>query len=652
MTPPRLQPIDISFDRVSELFLKEIRSGTMTSADVFARAFPHLRERILAEFPAIAMLETSLSKGTTTISKIKVGETVVAGCLIEAEIGQGSMGVVYRAFQTDLDRHVAIKVLRLHGADSSAIADRFELERHAMARLDHPNIVPVYSFGRDFGSYLIMKWIDGHSLHDLQEGNCDYRAQANFSEVRYDWKRLASLALDVASGLQHSHEQGLIHRDIKPGNLLFDKSGKIWITDYGLAKVFDLAKSLSRTGDAIGTPRYMAPEQLRGVCDARCDIYSLGVTLYELASGKKAWENTSLSTLLSKKATLDLPDVRSLNPDVPEGLAKIIMKACAFAPEDRYQTCREFQVVLERFRAGVTPSDRRKGRREADDVFLRKSKQRMTLAASLGAVAVVVAPFLYQSLRSSDVTTTSSQINTPSLVLSNQPTSAVPFQEPLSPPIVSLSSATQDSGTQPNVAPPPARLASTNLLERLADNQDGNLREAVNDFFVESVIEAGKEFHLDHQETSEILDGWNNIVTKYRVGELPQDSVEKFSEGYQESTLPLGTKIITLTRVVERSRMHPSEQQAAFQLLRSFAKAVIHRSIPERDVHFILSRLTKGQRYSLEELRALQVTDNHLRQWLGLVQQRLQFVPESEIRALNIQPELERTIQRIYEDTP
>lgn len=652
MPNPRHQPIDISFERVSELFLKEIRSGTKTSADVFARAFPHLRERILAEFPSMAMLEFSLSKGASALSKIKVGETVIGGCLIEAEIGQGSMGVVYRAFQTDLNRRVAIKVLRLHGDDSGAIADRFELERHAMARLEHPNIVPVYSFGRDFGSYLIMKWIDGHSLHDLQEGNCDYRAQSIFNEIQHDWKRLASLAYDIASGLQHSHEQGLIHRDIKPGNLLFDKSGKIWITDYGLAKVFDLAKSLSRTGDAIGTPRYMAPEQLRGVCDARCDIYSLGVTLYELASGKKAWEDTSLTTLLSKKATLDLPNIKSLNPDVPDGLAKIIMKACAFAPEDRYQTCRELQVVLERFRAGVTPCDRRRGRREADDVFLRKSKQRMTLVASLGTVAVVIAPILYHSLRPRDTAMSARQFDNPPVALSNSPALSTPSQDSVPFPEALPSSALEDSVTAPSDTIPPARLASTNLIERLAETQDGNLREAVSDFFVESVIEAGKEFHLDQQETNEILDGWNNIVTKYRVGELPQHSVEKFSEGYQESTFPLGTKIITLTRVVERSGLQPSEQQSAFHLIRSFAKAVIHRSIPEREVHFILSRLTKGKRYSLEELRALQVSDNQLRQWLGLVQQRLDFVPEWEIRELNILPELERTIQRIYEENP
>lgn len=148
-----------------------------------------------------------------------------------------------------------------------------------------------------------MKYIDGRSLDKLLQPDADYSSQALLAHLQGDWHFFATMAARVADGLQHTHELGLVHRDIKPANLLLDSNRKVWITDFGLAKICDFARSVS--GDAIGTPRYMAPEQLRGVCDVRSDIYSLGITLYELAGGCRAWDDHSLQKITSQRASLD-----------------------------------------------------------------------------------------------------------------------------------------------------------------------------------------------------------------------------------------------------------------------------------------------------------------------------------------------------------
>ena len=134
-------------------------------------------------------------------------------------------------------------------------------------------------------AYLIMKLIEGYSFDQLLEDECDHNGTIWLNELRSNWQKFAQVALDIVSGLEHAHEKGLIHRDIKPSNLMLDKNGRVWITDFGLVKTANYTHSMSHTGDAIGTPRFMSPEQLRGECDFRSDIYSLGLTLYEVATG-------------------------------------------------------------------------------------------------------------------------------------------------------------------------------------------------------------------------------------------------------------------------------------------------------------------------------------------------------------------------------
>ena len=383
-------PEDVTFSSVTELFLSEVRKGVSPSIQDFARAFPHLSELIYKQFPSLLLLESTLRKPKQWGNELP--ETLLGECKIEKEIGRGAMGTVYRAQQNQMGRVVAVKVIPLQHSLTKNLAERFELERHAMARLDHPNIVPVYSYGSDERyAFLIMKLIDGFSLDQLLDEKSNFRYQVILSSYRSNWQSFASLGAQVASGLQHAHDQGLVHRDIKPANLLIDNQQKVWITDFGLAKMYDYALSLSRTGEAIGTPRYMAPEQLRGVCDPRSDVYSLGITLYELASGCKAWESESIEALSLRRNTLSLKDVRSINPEVPEAISKIIMKACEFDPEQRYQSAREMQFVLERYVEGCGQADRRGPNRASNEVYRARSRRNMKIAiASSVAIAVMI----------------------------------------------------------------------------------------------------------------------------------------------------------------------------------------------------------------------------------------------------------------------
>jgi serine/threonine protein kinase len=303
---------------------------------------------------------------------------LLAGYRVLRQIGQGGMGVVYEAEHPRLSRKLAIKVL-IGQKKHSTVPERFRREAEAASRLNHPHIVSVFDFGEQNGvQYLAMAMIDGVSLDVMLDqyraasrsgaetrssaglltmvtaapaaANVEAVGEQSGSEAIHriigadaDFRQLARLGADIASALSHAHQNGTIHRDIKPGNLILDRTGKIWVTDFGLAKVLDDRSDLSRTGDVIGTPRFMAPEQLRGHCDERSDIYSLGITLYEMASGTRAWDSLTTAQLLKIRASADLPELEEQAPFVPRPLAEIIMKACSYRPEDRYQSAQEMQ---------------------------------------------------------------------------------------------------------------------------------------------------------------------------------------------------------------------------------------------------------------------------------------------------------------------
>jgi eukaryotic-like serine/threonine-protein kinase len=265
-------------------------------------------------------------------------------------IGRGGMGVVYSAHQTSLDRRVAIKLLPYSSALLPTQLQRFMLEAKAVAQLHHSNIVPIYTVGKELDlHYYTMQLIDGTSLDKVQQPRWTHKRYRDFLKV----------AVDLADALRHAHVCGIIHRDIKPSNLLLDRNGKIWITDFGLARC-KYETSLTLTGDLLGTVNYMSPEQALGKpVDERTDIYSLGVTLYEMLAGQQAFSGQVRHAVLRSIEHDEPTQLRKLQPDVPYDLETVILKAMSKDREDRYSSAAEMLYDLEAVRDGLPIDGRR-----------------------------------------------------------------------------------------------------------------------------------------------------------------------------------------------------------------------------------------------------------------------------------------------------
>ncbi len=247
------------------------------------------------------------------------------------EIGRGGMGVIYEAEQITLKRRVALKVLTTSTHESAKQLERFQREAEAIARLHHTNIVPVFGSGSQDGvHYFAMQLIDGQPLNQLPETSL---------------AAIGKLGMQAASALAYAHSHGVLHRDVKPSNLLLDTSGEVWVTDFGLAKLSDVGE-LTQTGDIMGTLKYMAPEQLEGRADERTDIYSLGLTLYELATRKPAFD-------ISKSLAIEFVITRSRRHGrlilTSRAIRNNYLKATAFEPVHRYASAAELADDLRCF---------------------------------------------------------------------------------------------------------------------------------------------------------------------------------------------------------------------------------------------------------------------------------------------------------------
>jgi serine/threonine protein kinase len=289
------------------------------------------------------------------------------------EVGRGGMGVVYEAVQLSLGRRVALKVLPFAAALDARQLQRFKNEAQAAAHLHHPHIVPVHGVGCERGvPYYAMEYIEGQTLAQLidtlrqpgsiwaQSGDhapvADTAPQAAVATKRSSAdpaqsRAAAILAVQAAEALEHAHQQGVIHRDIKPGNLLVDAHGDLWVTDFGLALVQGDAH-LTMTGELVGTLRYMSPEQAlgrRAPLDHRTDIYSLGATLYELLTLEPAFTGQDRRELLRQIAFEEPRPPRRLDKQMPHDLETIALKAMAKLPEERYATAQELADDLKRF---------------------------------------------------------------------------------------------------------------------------------------------------------------------------------------------------------------------------------------------------------------------------------------------------------------
>src|SRR5512138_155712 len=251
---------------------------------------------------------------------------------VKAELGRGGMATVYRAYDPRFEREVAVKVLPselLHADPQFRL--RFEREAKIIAHLEHSAIVPVYDVGEADGQpYFVMRYMSGGSLSD--------RMKAGVMDV----DEAARILGIIAPGLDEAHSRGIIHRDIKPSNILFDKRNNPYISDFGIAKLSQ-AQTGNVTGSAIiGTPAYMAPEQAQGdEIDGRTDIYSLGIILYEMLTGKQPYEADTPMAVAIKHITDPVPHILNANPKLPEGMETIIQTAMAKKKTDRYNTAVE-----------------------------------------------------------------------------------------------------------------------------------------------------------------------------------------------------------------------------------------------------------------------------------------------------------------------
>ncbi len=399
-----------AIEELTEEFLERRREGEDLSIDAFATEHPGAAERIRELFPVLLLMEGLGSDQTEAIDQTESAPE--SKCPIERlgdyrilrEIGRGGMGVVYEAEQESLGRRVALKVLpKAHLASAEGLA-RFKREAQAAARLLHTNIVPVFGVGHQDGiHYYVMQYIDGRGLDgvleqlarehrdDLTDGADEKStagsavtqsfasppnrtgsdtvsvgphdhgdrvarkralssASANGSRShngRY-WRSVAEIGVQVAQALDYAHQQGTLHRDIKPGNLLVDTQGTVWITDFGLAKLAE-HDDLTRSGDMLGTLRYMAPEQFEGKSDARSDVYSLGLTLYELLTLRPAFGETSCGRLLRQVPWQEPPRPRKIDPAIPRDLETVVLKATAADGNNRYQTAGDLEKDLRRF---------------------------------------------------------------------------------------------------------------------------------------------------------------------------------------------------------------------------------------------------------------------------------------------------------------
>lgn len=257
---------------------------------------------------------------------------------IETEIGSGGMALVYKARQSTLNRHVAVKVLPpLFASRNPDFIKRFQHEAEAIAGLEHPNILPVYEFGVDQGYYYIV-------MRYIKEG----KTLARVMRQSLSQKQVIELIIQVGHALDYAHKNGVIHRDLKPSNILIADDWPL-LSDFGLAKTNDL--NLTATGMSLGTPAYMAPEQARGgTIDHRVDIYALGVILYEVLTGciPHRDESDTTYTILHKRCTEPPRSPREINPNISEGIEQVILRALAMKPRDRYNDMADFVTSLQK----------------------------------------------------------------------------------------------------------------------------------------------------------------------------------------------------------------------------------------------------------------------------------------------------------------
>jgi serine/threonine protein kinase len=398
-------------DLLAEEFAERFRRGETPAVSEYVERYPQWADQLRELLPPVAHLEKlkRLKQAARADGPACPHAGVPNGPQLKQlgdyrilrEVGRGGMGVVYEAVQQSLGRHVALKVLPAHSLLDPKKLERFRREAQAAAALHHTNIVPVFGVGEQDGlHYYVMQFIEGLGLDrvlvewkqgtsagrrprtaagrnrstDSWHGPAPHpeqtalRIEDRGSRIEKDseiphhlrssildprssnghWRRVARIGAEAADALHYAHQQGVLHRDIKPANLLLDTHGAVWITDFGLAKVTD-EQGLTSTGDILGTLQYMAPESFERRGDARSDVYSLGVTLYELLTLEPAFRGGDRAQVLGAIYGRELVPPRKVNPAVPRDLETIVLKATARDPGRRYPTAQALAADLRRF---------------------------------------------------------------------------------------------------------------------------------------------------------------------------------------------------------------------------------------------------------------------------------------------------------------
>jgi serine/threonine protein kinase len=254
---------------------------------------------------------------------------------VQSVIGQGGMALVYKAYQPTMNRSVALKILPRDGTSDTTQAQRFKQEAQIIAKLEHPCILPIYDYGESGNYvYLVMRLIERGTLLDLMRG------------VPLPLGRIRDIVSQVGEALSHAHSYKVVHRDIKPQNILIDENGNCLLSDFGISKILNISSNFSHQG-IVGTPDYMSPEQGQGLSvDHRSDIYSLGVVLYEMVTGRVPFHADTPIATIYQHIHNPPPSPLNFNPQLPETVVQVIGKALAKQPAERFATAKEMVIAL------------------------------------------------------------------------------------------------------------------------------------------------------------------------------------------------------------------------------------------------------------------------------------------------------------------
>jgi serine/threonine protein kinase len=385
---PRRVRSRVQIEVLASEYADKARQGQNPSIDSYIERYPEMEAQIRELFPMVAALEQWKSDRESEVLRAQLPDQFklkqLGNCRLVREIGRGGMGVVFEAFEGNIERQVAVKLLPWRISMVPHRQERFEREAQTIALLRHPNIVPIFRFGRheDY-AYYVMQYVEsvnlGHIIAALSEREHVSFAQEIRDEIsaadeeseppmptaavptaaaaterhgkglkQNSWKSFARIGVQVAQALRHAHRKGVLHNDVKPGNLLIDSAGKVFVTDFGLAEPLE-PESSDHDETVNGTLRYMAPERFLGIFDETSDVYSLGITLFELVTRQSAFDTDSKVGLINAIVAGQLQQARSISGEIPHDLAAIISKAVALKPDDRYPSAGAMASDLLRF---------------------------------------------------------------------------------------------------------------------------------------------------------------------------------------------------------------------------------------------------------------------------------------------------------------